>query len=333
MPSGISHMLLSRHLDVAGGPLEYVLPANIPYFQFGSIAPDLPYGSIADDHFLDSDAPLANLFHFTEEGQDPAKAPNQIPVLGPERIKEIVRTNPDGRESSALFWFLAGYTSHVIADGVFHPYVMDKVGPYEGSNKADHRALEMGIDVLLCKHFTEGSGVSLEASYLGMDTTIKGFNELPYADSIRRHFAGLISEVYGESVSLDEIRGWVTGLSRLICQSTGQWPAWFRRLPGTAPYVFREMGDLVGREEEYLVLRKPKYWDENFRRVPEVHLFKDCLPRFNLLMKAFLEKAYAFAYNPGPEIREGDLPAFSLDTGRTVDDPNNIDLEPLLWRA
>jgi hypothetical protein len=210
---------------------------------------------------------------------------------------------------------------------------MDKVGPYEGANKVAHRALEMGIDVLLCKHFTEPSGASLEASFLGMDTSIKGFNGLRYAESVRENFANLISEIYGQTVALHAISEWVLGLARLFCLSTGQWPQWFRDIGNTEKYVFRQFEDLKGRENDYLLLEKPKYWDLNFRRKPQVHLIEECLPRFNTLIRAFLEKAFAYVYNTGAELSEDDLPAFSLDTGRPVTAPSDTSLEPVLWRA
>jgi hypothetical protein len=44
MPSGISHILLSRYLPLgADRPYFYKLRANTRYFQIGSIAPGLPY--------------------------------------------------------------------------------------------------------------------------------------------------------------------------------------------------------------------------------------------------------------------------------------------------
>ena len=335
MPSGISHMLLSRYLPVEDDcPYRYKLRSNTRYFQIGSIAPDLPYASIADNNFLENEATLAKLFHFTETGQDKAQSPNRLPLLGLERVTDIIYQGAAKRKCDALFWFLVGYASHVIADGICHPFVMDKVGRYKGSNKAAHRALEMGIDVLLFKHFTEASGHSIEASYAGMDTFIRGFNDLKNADFILERFADLIETVYTFPVAPKMIKGWVTGISRLFCWSTGRWPDWFRQLSVTAPYVFRQIGDLEGREDDYLILGRPRFWDRNFRNTPTVHFLDDCLPRFNRLMKLFVDKAYAYVYKSGPKISEDDLPAFSLDTGRTTDnDPNNLDLTPVLWEV
>ncbi|WP_321391389.1 zinc dependent phospholipase C family protein [uncultured Desulfuromusa sp.] len=334
MPSGISHILLSRYLAVPENrPYRYQINANARYFQIGSIAPDLPYASLVDDDFLDSDSELANYFHFTFLSQGIELSPNHLPLLGLNRVKELLASGENKRACDALFWFVVGYASHLIADGVCHPFVMDKVGRYEGSNKAEHRALEMGIDVFLFKYFTEASGHEIEASYAGMDTYIKGFNQLKYSDVVCHHFADLIQTIYKVSVEPDEISGWVKGMGRLFCLSTGKWPAWFRNLDSTRPYVFREMRDLDGCEDEYLLLEKPKYWDANFLVNDRIHFIEDCLPRFNTKMQAFLDKAWEFVYESGPELNENDLPAYSLDTGRAVADFDNIDLTPVLWEV
>lgn len=334
MPSGISHMMLSRYLPVGNErPYFYKMRHNTRYFQIGSIAPDLPYASLLDNDFLDSDSEISALFHFTHADQIPDQSPNRLPLLGLDRVKTLHEQGTDKRTCDALFWFLVGYASHVIADGVCHPFVMDKVGRYEGPNKAEHRALEMGIDVLLYKHFTSESGHAIEASYARMDTFIKGFNELKDADFVCRCFADLIQSSYNVCVSPAEIKGWVTGISRLFCLATGRWPTWLRNLDSTRPFVFREIADLDDREDEYLVLERPKDWEGNFRGVERVHFIEDCLPCFNVLMMAFLEKAWAYVYEAGPALGASDLPACSLDTGRPVSDFDNIALVPSFWEA
>ena len=334
MPSGISHMLLSRYLPLgADRPYLHKQRANTRYFQIGSIAPDLPYASLTDNNFLDSDSEIADLFHFAHAGQSPEQAPNRLPLLGLERVKTYLEQGADKRGCDAFFWFLVGYASHVIADGVCHPFVMDKVGRYEGPNKAAHRALEMGLDVLLFKHFTGTSGHAIEAGYARMDTFIKGFNELASADIVCHHFAALIRTIYGVRVRPAEVRGWVAGISRLFCLATGRWPAWFRNLDLTRPYAFREIADLDGREDDYLVLERPRYWEGNFRGVERVHFLDDCLPRFNALMMAFLDMAWAYVYEDGPPLVAADLPACSLDTGRPVRDFDNVALVPSLWEV
>jgi hypothetical protein len=207
---------------------------------------------------------------------------------------------------------------------------MDKVGRYEGTNKAEHRALEMGVDVLLVKHFSADSGHAIETNYAGMDTFIAGFNELKYAPIVCRHFATLIRDTFGVVVEPKEIHGWVLGMSRLFGLAAGNWLDRLRRFDASRPYIFRNMQDLEGREDEYLLLEKPRFWDQNFHDTPTVHFINDCLPRFNSLMKKFLDQAYAYVYESGPQIGVDALPSFSLDTGRAVCDFDNIALTPIL---
>ncbi len=334
MPSGISHILLSRYLDIPDDRLyRYQLKKNARYFQIGSIAPDLPYASLVDDDFLDSDSELANLFHYTHPNQDPDLSPNRLPLLGLNQVQKRLLAGENKRECDAFFWFMVGYASHLIADGVCHPFVMDKVGRYEGDNKAEHRALEMGIDVLLFKFFTELSGHEIEASYAREDSYIKGFNQLTYSGSVCTYFSDLIHTIYGIDVAPNEVSGWVEGMGRLFCLSTGKWPAWLRNLDETRPYVFRQIKDLDGIKDDYLVLESPKFWDANFLGKNRVHFFEDCLPRFDKLMLAFIDKAWAFVYEQGPALTEADLPAYSLDTGRVVADYDNIELTPAQWEV
>jgi hypothetical protein len=63
---------------------------NTRYFQIGSIAPDLPYASIMDNDFFDSESDLANLFHFTATDQNIAQSPNQLPLTGLEHVRYLV---------------------------------------------------------------------------------------------------------------------------------------------------------------------------------------------------------------------------------------------------
>lgn len=334
MPSGISHMLLSRYLPIEKSK-GYLHKRNFftRYFQIGSIAPDLPYASVADYDFFHSEVELADLFHFAKSNQDVPLSPNRLPLLSMQRIKTLTEQENDRRECDSLFWFFAGYASHVIADGIFHPFVMDKVGKYEGSNKADHRALEMGIDVLVLKHFTQSSGHAIESSYAGFDSQISEFNELKYANSIHTHFSNLINTIYGIRISPGDIKGWISGISNLFCLCTGKWPGWVRNIKETCPFVFREIKDVEKRADNYLILTKPRFWEDNFRHSPAVDLLNDCLPQFNKTMAAYLEKAYAYVYESGAQLTDLDLPAFSLDTGRTADDPNNVAITPLLWQV
>lgn len=328
-------MLLSRNLPIdASVPYLNKLRANTRYFQIGSIAPDLPYVGIIDNNFLESDIDLANLFHFTTPNQNNRNRdpyPNKIPLIGLELLKNSIQRDVGRRECDALFWFLVGFASHIIADGVCHPFVMDKVGRYEGDNIISHMVLEMGIDVLLLKHFAADNGHAVEASYARIGRFTRGFSELRYTPFILTEFADLIKSVYAYEVTPEKITDWIFGMSRLFCPSTGKWPDWLRNVDVSVPFVFKEIIDIEVRQDDYLVLEKPTYWDQNFLGIQSIHFLNDCLPRFNQLMKSFLDKAYNYIYKAEAQVNESDLPAFSLDTGRSVIDPDNIKLTPVLW--
>ncbi|MAF79233.1 MAG: hypothetical protein CME60_13810, partial [Halobacteriovoraceae bacterium] len=61
---------------------------------------------------------------------------------------------PDGDQKDEAFSFFLGFASHVVADGVIHPFVRDKVGDYD-NNATEHRLLEMRLDVILLNEFTK----------------------------------------------------------------------------------------------------------------------------------------------------------------------------------
>lgn len=329
MPSGISHMLLVRNLPVEDRPYRYQMHSNSRYVQLGSIAPDIPYGAIADNDIFQDRDEIADLLHFTKTNQDESLSPEKIPLAGFKRVKERREKEGGSRESDALFWFFAGYASHVIGDGVGHPFVMDKVGRYEGSNKAQHRALELGLDVILHNHFSPGEG--REATLTSMDSFMKGLGELKYSDSVLGEFAFLIRSVYNKNFSGSEIKEWLRGFSRIYWFFTGNWPSWLRNIEKTSPWVFRRTEDIKGREDDYLTLKKPLFWEENFLKREEIHFIKDIIPRFNILMKEFLDRAWSWVYDGGDPLTSEDLPSLCLDTGRIVADPNNIDMKPILW--
>lgn len=331
MPSAISHMLLCEYLEIKKG-MKYKISKskNLPYYLLGSISPDLPYASIGDNKLLKNESDLANLLHFTARRQEQTKSPNQVPIRGLSRLKDNHQSIAKA-ERDALFWFVVGYASHVIADGIFHPFVQDLVGRYEGKNKADHRALEMGIDVLLTRHFTEKSGCALEASYSGNDLKIAGFKDRKYSGAAMELLSDLILEIYDYQVKPKELLRWVHGLSRLFCLSSGKWPSWMRSIDTTNAYVFRQISDLTGKEDQYLKLTKPKYWKDNFLNIESISVIDDCLPRFNEKMLRFLDKAFNCIFQDGVALTEEDLPGFSLDTGRAVANCDELSLKPVLW--
>jgi hypothetical protein len=106
-----------------------------PFTRFvliGSIAPDYPYLHIIS---RDSAAWAATMHRWK---------PIQCVHEGIQELTNIVE--PEQRKK-CMAWLL-GFASHCVADGVIHPVVDLKVGPYK-DNKRAHRRCEMSQDVLV----------------------------------------------------------------------------------------------------------------------------------------------------------------------------------------
>ena len=147
MPSGYTHMLLTRTFKEEAGltdhDIGFLLDAQIKYFQLGALGPDLPYSQELT-LVNRSAAQIADKFHYEKT--------NLIPVRAFNRIKNMA----DGDKKDQAFAFFMGYASHIVADGIIHPFVRDKVGDY-AENKTAHRTLEMRLDVIFLNHLTKSS--------------------------------------------------------------------------------------------------------------------------------------------------------------------------------
>ena len=311
MPSGLTHLLLVRYHNHNNPAIKELLDATKPYLEVGSVGPDLPYASLADSDFLTTQSELADNFHY--------RRTNQVPLLALRDIKKSFKgdlTQEQIKEKDAHFAFFAGYASHVIADGIFHPFVRDKVGEYK-DHEADHRALELGLDVLMLGHLTESSGQAFDLQYSNIEDRFAGFNDKPYAKSILERFSDIIDEVYTCEHSANDIAGWVSGLYRLFkVSSSGVWPGWCANL--VSSYLCGSLAELTEKKNDYLVLTKPKHWDDNFLKTSQIHFIEDGVQRFNGIFHDFLDKAYAAIYEGGVMLTESNLPAVDLDTGRPI---------------
>lgn len=329
MPSGITHILLTRNLPRSSDPndpLNQILAFGGRYLSLGCVAPDLPYSSIFDNDLFRSEKPVADDFHYV--------TPNQISLLALTKIKRVLGSPKNGDERKRLdahFCFFVGQATHVIADGIVHPFVLDKVGPYSTNNLA-HTALEIGIDVLFWKNLTEGSGEPIETNYSRIEEEFADFGKLPYAAPICEMFSGCIKEVYGREVSVDKIFGWTTGMHRMFSFALGNHPAFLKHPDWTAPFVFRNISDLDAKRDDYLSLTRPKYWDRNFLGGQDtIRFLVDCRNRFNEFAHPYILKAYRYVYEDGPVLTSLDLPEFNLDSGRPTAKKDDLNLKPVLW--
>lgn len=105
---------------------------ELEFIVIGSMGPDYPYLDIAD-----------------RSSEEWAAAMHQSRSL--ELIRDCARRirqmSVSQTRRKCIAW-LFGFASHCVTDGVVHPVINLKVGPYE-QNKTEHRRCEMSQDVLI----------------------------------------------------------------------------------------------------------------------------------------------------------------------------------------
>lgn len=323
MPSGYTHMLLARTFKEKAGLIDheigFLLDENIKYLQLGSLGPDLPY---SQEMTLTnrSAVQIANKFHYEKT--------NQIPIRAFNRIKSMV----DDEKKAQAFAFFLGYASHVVADGIIHPFVRDKVGDYE-ENKAPHRTLEMRLDVLFLDYLTKQSGKGQELNNTNFhdqitDPLTKDFSH------ISTLFSRLIFEVYGPRLHSTEIESWVQGMHKVFGiaeSSNNQFYSW---LPVMKEYLFHNHKDVLDRSGDDLLLKRndAKGRPANFAD-KDIHFLNDCVPEFYRVFKKIALAAYSFVYEEGEKFDSSKLPAINLDTGRALlaADGKDLNSSPVYW--
>jgi hypothetical protein len=324
MPSAITHMLLVKNLlnKISDNRLKATLASGKYFLQIGAVGPDLPYSSIADGNLIFGDqSELADKFHYTNT--------NQLPILALSKIKLIPDTNTF--EKRYAFNFIIGYISHIVADGIMHPFIRDKVGNYS-ENKTAHRILEMRLDVLMNNYFTAISGTPTEYNYTNIHDELKNISGYPEVNAVVKIFKESIQEIYNLEYEVDLILDWVNGLHRLLSIAEGEHPAIYRNLSILDGILYKNFKDLEDKKDALLVLEKPiDGLKNNFLHKQKVHFLDDCVPQFYRIFIPILEKAYNSVYNNGEELTENDIPPIDLDTGRSLLAANNMEIIPTLW--
>jgi hypothetical protein len=325
MASGVTHILLVKELvtRLENGDLKMTLLAGRDFLQVGAVAPDLPYASIADDDFfLTTQSELAEAFHYDRT--------NEVPLSMLQSLKQQWKAFTPKQRRYA-FCFVAGYISHLVADGLVHPFVRDKVGSYQG-NQTAHRVLEMQLDVLLYHHLTKFSGQPIELNCSNIHDeleNLRGFYPRE-RDVVLSLFAEAIQAVYHKTYSVSTIGGWVTGLHRMFAVAEGDHPAIYRNIGFVNDFLFADYEELRSKYDSILTLRKPKDRAENFLHQPRVHFFDDIVPKFFSSFVPLLTTAYGSLYGSGPMLTEAEIPAIDLDTGRLLA-AADLDAIPVLW--
>ena len=322
MPSGITHILLAKNLQdlvSSDNPLKFILEDSAAFLTIGSVAPDLPYASVADiDTFLTRQKGLADQFHYEQT--------NQIPLRSFITLKSI-KENTEEELFYQMFCFFLGYTSHVVADGIFHPFIRDWVGDYS-SHKAEHRSLELQLDVLYFRELTKNSGCPLDLIYTDIQKELLNYKSCPQWQSTFHLFSQLIKDVYSVDDTTADIHDWIDGLDHMFTLAGGTYLEIIRKLKKNS-VQFRSVKDIDAVKISNL--SKPFDRDANFLHTDKINYFEQCVPMFFTEFLPIVQHAYQFVFEDGLPLTEKEIPAINLDTGRLIIN-DNLDLIPEFWK-
>lgn len=327
MPSGITHMFLVRAFlneptNFDDIKVKMMLDSGRYFMQTGAVGPDLPYASDLDYDVFSSDTDTADLLHY--------KQTNQIPLNAFFTLKQK-QYSLSARELRFAFSFFLGYASHVIADGIMHPFIRDKVGDY-AENKTEHRVLEMSLDVVVVREHFNNIYPPIELNFTNIHEELLNIADLDNNENrfVFSLFKDLINSTYQKSYNESDVAGWIKSLHRMLSVAEGDHPAFYRKYCSKKGIAFRNYDDLKNDLDSILILNKPVDRDKNFLGKSSIHFIDDCIPQFNKLFAAFSKKAYNYIFNDGDPLTEEDLPEIDLDTGRLVSN-NRLEEVPALW--
>jgi len=315
MPAGFTHIMLAKNFNDKSNhghdDLENLLLSFIDYFQVGAIAPDLPYSQIPNQ--FNNEEEIADDFHWHDT--------NLVPLLSLNKIKDM----PEDENKKRCLAFVLGHMAHIVADGVVHPYVRDKVGSYSG-HETEHRLLEMRLDVLLAEHI-DGTEINCAGYQDQIRNVLGGF------DSVANLFSKVINQVYKKSTDANDIIKWVKFMETLFEAASNKHNQYYAYIPGISGFLYKDCDELKANKKQDLILLKDDAVgrDINFRG-QDIRFFEDCLPKFYEVFGEIAVKAYKYVYEQGA-FNEKDLPAINLDTGRTIINDNgyNLDNPVIYW--
>ncbi len=116
------------------------------FVHLGSVGPDYPYLDILQPRQKD----WADHMHYRHTGDVIKTMARKLLDLGAQGFQK--------EEFIIPFCWTLGYLSHVTADLVVHPVVLNMVGPYEG-NEAQHRYCEMIQDAFIYHMVRRGAEI------------------------------------------------------------------------------------------------------------------------------------------------------------------------------
>lgn len=325
MPSGITHMLLMKTFNEeskhGNDNLEALLDEKLKVLQVGALGPDLAYSQQTPDRDLFSnDDDFADLFHYTNT--------SGIPLEAFRRIKKM----PTCAEKDTCFTFFLGFTAHIVADGIIHPFVRDKVGNYEDAS-GPHRALEMRLDAIFLDHLATKAGTSIDINFGELHDQIKDVTkeELKIISPL---FSSLIQEVYGKNLASEKIEDWVDDLHGIFEMAANEGNCYYARFPGMKSYLYNDTKVVLANKENDLWLRNNNVVGRRQSFLGrDIHFLNDCVPQFYKVFSKIALLAYAHVYENGAEVDSNLITAINLDTGRMLADTGgkNLDQPAVYW--
>lgn len=316
VPSGYTHCILARLFNEKSGHgnsgLRFLLRDKMKYFQLGALGPDLPYSQVP--RIWNEQEKIADKLHY-----------HQTTEL-PRRVFEKIRSIPDSNEKDEAFCFFLGFVSHVVADGIIHPFVRDKVGDYE-QNKTAHRTLEMRLDVILMDEMTKNSGSATSLNFTNFHHQLKDPVSRPFSH-IADLMAETINQVYEEKITGRTVEDWVDDMHDLFAVAEGENNQYYAGFPGMKDVLFPSLEQVMARKGEDLILKRfeAKGRPENFLG-RDIHFITDCIPMFYRAFTPIALRLFNFTFSDGPALTEADFPAINLDTGRGLAIADGKDLD------
>lgn len=320
MPAGFTHILLAKTFNENAifndfedeDILKAYLDSSIDYFQLGAIGPDLPYSQLANP-FNKNETKIADKFHYEKT--------NQIPILALGKVREI----EDEMKKVEAFSFFCGYISHMVADGIIHPFVRDKVGPYK-KNSEKHRLLEMRLDVLFLEYLTKSSGNIAEINNSKIQDQLG--NASKNFDDIAAIFADVINKVHNSGVDGAVVTEWAQDMEFLFETAANEHNQYYAFVPLIAGLLYKNTEELLNTKDKDLFLGKNEAIDRamNFRG-RDTHFFNDCIPTYYKALSPILRRAYEYVFNNSEVLTDRELPAINLDTGRLLKHKLGYDLD------
>lgn len=324
MPSGITHIILSRTVldniaDEKSGDILALLSREKGAFLLGSVAPDLPYLSIADLDIFSDQTEIADDLH--------TKHTNAVPLQGLMQAKHQTELK-NTKQAQALFAFYLGYCSHFMADGLIHPFVRDKVGDYMLAKK-EHRILEMKLDVFVARRFkgTEVNGIDFQDE-------LDWIEDCEFKTEIFKSYSDLLNSNYGYEMNTEHVQDWVSAMQRVFSLAEGRFPKWYREFLGKPGILFRDYEDLKGEEDDCLSLQIPidaekQGLTSNFLGKEKLNFFDDVAKGYFSRFPLIITKSYEAVFENSGNILSL-LPEINFDNGRLVAD-NRLSEKPVLW--